>query len=95
MTLPNNTISKLYYFDNRIKGIYKDYGYSSVSLESDIIRIMIDDTYAELSTLFKKIWGDYMGAHLLDKFYSFEGNILDLYMSLDANNRQIFSNKNW
>lgn len=95
MTLPKNTISKLYYLDNRIKSIYKDFGYSSVSLESDIISIMIDDTYAELSTLFKKIWGNHMGAHLLDKFYSFEGNILELYMSLDCNNKQLFSSKDW
>ena len=95
MTLPKNTVSKLYYFDNRIKSIYEDYGYSSVSLESDIISIMIGDTYAALSTLFKKIWGNHMGAHLLDKFYSFEGNILELYMSLDCNNKQLFSSKDW
>ena len=95
MTLPINTVSKLYYFDSRIKSIYEEYGYSSISFKRDIIRIMMDDTYAELSTLFKRIWGDHMGAHLLDKLYTFDGNILELYMSLDASNRESFSNKDW
>ena len=94
-TIPINTISKLYYFDIRIKSIYKNYGYTSVPFERENIRMMIDETYAELSTLFKKIWGDSMGSHLLDKFYSFDGNILDLYMSLDCNNKLIFSKKDW
>ena len=95
MTLYKNTISKLYYLDSRIKSIYEDYGYEYLPFKKYIILIMIEDTYSELSTLFKKIWGDHMGVHLLEKFHLFYGNILELYMSLDQTNREIFSNKDW
>jgi len=95
ITIPTNTISKLYYFDNRIKSIYQDHGYTSIPFNREEALQMIDNTYADLSELFKKIWGDFMGAHLLDKYYSFSGNIFDLYMSLDSDNRHIFSNTDW
>lgn len=93
--LPHNTISKLFYFDSRIKSFYQKHGYSSIPLDSREVQKMIDDSQKETKELFHKIWGSSMGYHLLGKFWEFRGNILEFYMSLDENNRQLFSNKDW
>jgi len=90
-----NTVSKLYYFDNRIKSFYEKNGYSSIPFDGRKVQKMIQASQEELAGLFLKIWGEYMGAHLLDKFYDCLGNVLDFYMNLDGTNRQLLSQKNW
>lgn len=95
IALHPNTISKLYYFDNRIKSFYEKHSYSSHPFDGEKVQEMILKTRKELSELFLKIWGSSMGKHLLDKFYDSRGNILDFYMSLDGRNRELFSNKDW
>jgi hypothetical protein len=56
---------------------------------------MIQASQKELAELFLEIWGKSMGAHLLDKFYDYRGNVLDFYISLDGQNRQLLSQKDW
>ncbi|MBN2729524.1 MAG: hypothetical protein JXR53_09905 [Bacteroidales bacterium] len=94
-TLHPNTVSKLYYLDNRIKSFYEKNGYSSIPFDGRKVQEMIQASKKELAELFLKIWGDCMGAHLLDKFYTYQGNVLDFYMSLDGKNRQLLSQKDW
>lgn len=94
-TLHPNTVSKLYYLDNRIKSIYEKNGYSSIPFDGRKVQEMIQASQKELAELFLKIWGKSMGAHLLDKFYDNRGNVLDFYMSLDGQNRQLLSQKDW
>lgn len=95
MTLPINTVSKLYYFDCRIKSFYEQNGYNSIPFDNRKVYDMIESSRKELSELFIKIWGLSMGYHLLDKFYSYNGNILDFYTNLDQTNMDSFSNKDW
>ncbi len=90
-----NTITKLYYLENRIKSFYEKKGYSSLPFDGRKVQEMIQASQKELAELFLKIWGDYMGSHLLDKFYGYRGNVLDFYMSLDDKNRQLLSQKDW
>ncbi len=90
-----NTISKLYYFDNRIKSFYEKNGYNSIPFDGKKVQEMIDASQNDLANLFHKIWGSSMGYHLLNKFYDFRGNIHEFYMSLDDSNRQLLSSKNW
>ncbi|PKP08651.1 MAG: hypothetical protein CVU09_15005 [Bacteroidetes bacterium HGW-Bacteroidetes-4] len=94
-TLHPNTVSKLYYLDNRIKSFYEKNGYSSIPFDGRKVQEMIQASQKELAELFLKIWGKSMGAHLLDKFYDNRGNVLDFYMSLDGQNRQLLSQKDW
>jgi hypothetical protein len=90
-----NTVSKLYYLDTRIKSFYEKHGYSSIPFDGRKVQEMIQASQKELRELFVKIWGDFMGSHLLDKFYDYRGNVLDFYTSLDGSNRQLLSNKDW
>lgn len=90
-----NTVSKLFYFDNRIKSFYEKNGFSSIPFDGRKVQEMIQASQKELAELFLKIWGASMGAHLLDKFYDYRGNVLDFYMSLDDKNRQLLSQKDW
>ena len=90
-----NTVSKLFYFDSRIKSFYEKNGYTSVPFDGSEVQKMIEGSRKNIAALFDKIWGDSMGFHLLGKFYEFRGNIYEFYMSLDSNNRQLFSEKNW
>lgn len=93
--LPPNTVSKLYYFDNRIKNIYENHGFTSIPFNGSSLQGMIGKSRNEIAVLFERIWGSSMGYHLLGTFYAFKGNILEFYMSLDEHNRQLFSGKDW
>lgn len=93
--LAANTVSKLYYFDNRIKSFYEKYNYQSVPFDDKIVQEMIEASRKELSELFLKIWGSSMGCHLLDKFYTYRGNIYEFFMCLDSQNRLLFTSKDW
>ena len=95
IALTPNTVSKLYYFDNRIKSFYEKNGYTNMPFDSKEVQKMIESSQLELNALFYKIWGSTMGYHLLDKFYDFWGNILEFFMSLDADNREKFTTINW
>lgn len=95
ITLAPNTVSKLNYFDNRIKSYYEKHGNICVPLDGTRVQKMIDQAQNELRELFYKIWGSSMGYHLLDKFYGFRGNVFEFFMSLDAQNRERFTSINW
>lgn len=90
-----NTVSKLYYFDSRIKSFYEKEGFNSIPFDGKKVQEMIETVQPDLTALFLKIWGGTMGAHLLDKFYTFRGNIHEFYLSLDSKNRQLFSSIDW
>ncbi|MCT4643636.1 MAG: hypothetical protein N4A74_01520 [Carboxylicivirga sp.] len=94
-TLAPNTVSKLYYFDNRIKSFYENHGHNSIPFDSTKVQKMISESQKELRELFYKIWGSSMGCHLLDKFYDFRGNVHEFFMSLDRSNRELFTGKDW
>ncbi|MCW3788501.1 hypothetical protein [Plebeiibacterium sediminum] len=93
--LAPNTLSKLYYFDNRIKSFYEKNGYTNIPFDGNKIQKMIEDSQLELNALFYKIWGSDMGYHLLDKFYDFRGNVYEFFMSLDSSNRELLTGKDW
>ena len=93
--LAPNTISKMYYFDNRIKSIYEKHGHTSIPFDGTTVQNMIEESRKEIAMLFDKIWGSSMGFHLLGKFYGFRGNIHEFFMSLDSNNRELFTGKDW
>lgn len=93
--LAPNTVSKLYYFDNRIKSIYEKYGYTSLPFDGSMVQKIIEKSRKDIALLFDKIWGSSMGFHLLGKFYEFRGNIYEFFMSLDSNNRELFTGKDW
>lgn len=95
IALSPNTVSKLYYFDNRIKSFYEKNGYTNIPFDGIKVQKMIEDSQLELNELFYKIWGSAMGYHLLDKFYDFRGNIYEFFMSLDPENREKFTTINW
>ena len=93
--LAPNTVSKLNYFDNRIKSIFERYGHASIPLDGIKVQNMIEESRNDIALLFGKIWGSSMGYHLLGKFYEFRGNIHEFFMSLDSNNRELFTGKDW
>lgn len=93
--LAPNTVSKLYYFDNRIKSFYEKYGHACVPLDGAKVQQMIHEASKDFVPLFYKIWGSTMGYHLLNKFYDFRGNVFEFFMSLDAQNRERFTSINW
>lgn len=93
--LPHNTVSKFYYFDNRIKSIYEKHGHTSIPFDGRKVQNMIEDSRKDIALLFDKIWGASMGFHLLGKFYESRGNIHDFFMSLDGSNRELFTGKDW
>ncbi|WP_289055766.1 hypothetical protein [Carboxylicivirga marina] len=95
IALASNTVSKLYYFDNRIKSFYEMNGYSNLPFDGIKVQKMIEQSQSELIKLFHKIWGSSMGYHLLDKFYHFRGNIHEFFMSLDSDNQEKFTTINW
>lgn len=93
--LAPNTVSKLFYFDSRIKSFYEKYGYTSVPFDGARVQKMIEDARKDIAGLFRKIWGSSMGYHLLGRFYEFQGNVYEFYMSLDRNSHQLFSKTDW
>lgn len=93
--LPSNTVSKLFYFDNRIKSFYEKNGYTNMPFDGKEVQKMIEGSQLELNALFYKIWGSTMGYHLIDKFYDSRGNILEFFTSLDPENRERFTTINW
>ena len=93
--LATNTVSKLYYFDNRIKSIFEKHGHASMPFDGTKVQNMIEASRNEIAILFDKIWGSSMGFHLLGKFYEFRGNIHEFFMSLDSNNRELLTGKDW
>ena len=93
--LAPNTVSKLYYFDNRIKSIFERYGHASIPLDGIKVQKMIEESRNDIAVLFDKIWGSSMGFHLLGKFYEFRGNIYEFFMSLDNKNRELLTGKDW
>lgn len=93
--LSPDTISKLYYLDMRIKGIYHKNGHESIPIDGCLVQEMIDEARNEIAQLFRKIWGEFMGYHLLGKFYECQGNIFDFYMALDLENKNLFTDKDW
>jgi len=93
--LSPNTVSKLNYFDNRIKSFYEKNGYTNIPFDSKEVQKMIEGSQLELNALFYKIWGSSMGYHLLDKFYDSRGNIYEFFMSLDVENRERLTTINW
>lgn len=93
--LAPNTVSKLNYFDIRIKSIYEKYGYISIPFDNIKVQKMMDEAETDLAMLFHNIWGSSMGYHLLNKFYSFSGNVYELFMSLDKHNRDLLTGKDW
>ncbi len=95
ISLAPNTVSKLYYFDNRIKSIYEKHGHSSIPFDGTKVQDMIEESRKDIALLFDKIWGSSMGFHLLGKFYEFRGNVHDFFMSLDSSNRELFTGKDW
>ncbi len=95
VTLAPNTVSKLYYFDTRIKSIYEKHGHASIPFDGKKVLDMIEESNKDIALLFNKIWGTSMGYHLLSKFYEFRGNIHEFFMSLDCNNRELFTGKDW
>ena len=94
-TLAQNTVSKLFYFDNRIKSFYEKNGHTSMPFDGKKVQNMIDGSQLELNELFYKIWGPEMGYHLLDKFYNYQGNIYEFFMCLDSKNRELLTGKDW
>jgi len=95
ISLPSNTVSKLFYLDNRVRSFYEKHGFNSVPFDGQKVQEMIDASHQELTELFLKIWGLSMGYHLLDKFYSYRGNIYEFFMCLDSTNREMFTGKDW
>ncbi len=95
IALAPNTVSKLYYFDIRIKSIYEKHGHTSIPFDGTWIQNMIEESRNDIALLFKRIWGSSMGYHLLDKFYDFRGNVHEFFMNLDNNNRELFTAKDW
>jgi hypothetical protein len=93
--LPHNTVSKLYYFDTRLKSIYEKYGHASIPFSGILVQNMIEESRKDIALLFDKIWGSSMGYHLLGKFYEFRGNVHEFFMCLDGNNRELFTGKDW
>jgi hypothetical protein len=93
--LAPNTISKLFYFDNRIRSFYEKHNFKSVPFDGREVQGMIEASRKELSELFLKIWGSSMGYHLLDKFYDNRGNIYEFFLCLDTQNRQLLTSKDW
>ncbi|MCU4165705.1 hypothetical protein [Carboxylicivirga caseinilyticus] len=93
--LAPNTVSKLFYFDNRIKSIFEKYGHTAIPFDGTKVQAMIHKAQKELVALFYKIWGSSMGYHLLNKFYDFRGNIYEFFMSLDNKNRELLTGKDW
>ncbi len=91
----SNIVSKLYYFDNRIKSFYEQHGHTALPFDGTEVQKMIVDSQKELKELFYKIWGLTMGNHLLDIFYDFSGNIHEFYIHLDTQNQQLFTTINW
>jgi len=92
--LSPNTVSKLYYFNSRIKSFYEKNGYTSLPFDGEKVQEMIDASRLELNALFYKIWGSTIGFHLLDKFYS-SNDIYEFFMSLDPENKEKFTTINW
>ncbi len=93
--LAPNTVSKLFYFDSRIRSFYEKHNFKSVPFDGRMVQEMIEASRKELSELFLKIWGSSMGYHLLDKFYDKRGNIYEFFMCLDSQNRQLLTSKDW
>jgi hypothetical protein len=93
--LPPNTVSKLFYFDNRIRSFYEKNNYKSIPFDGRAVQEMIEASRVELSELFNLIWGSSMGYHLLDKFYNYQGNVYEFFMCLDGQNRQSLTSKDW
>lgn len=93
--LPPNTVSKLSYFDNRIRSFYEKHNYKSVPFDGRVVQEMIEASRIELSDLFLRIWGSSMGYHLLDKFFNYQGNVYEFFMCLDSQNRQSLTSKDW
>lgn len=93
--LPPNTISKLFYFDNRTRSFYEDHGFHSIPFDGHKVQEMIESSRKELSDLFLKIWGSSMGYHLLDKFYNCHGNVYEFFLCLDGKNIELFTTKDW
>lgn len=95
INLSSNTVSKLYYFDNRVRSFYEKHGFHSVPFDGREVQEMIKASQQELSSLFLKIWGSSMGYHLLDKFHNYRGNIYEFFMCLDGKNRDLFTSTDW
>jgi len=93
--LPPNTVSKLFYFDNRIRSFYEKHNYKYIPFDGREVQEMIEASRKELSDLFLKIWGSSMGYHLLDKFYDYRGNVYEFFMCLDGENRHLLTSKDW
>ena len=93
--LSPNTVSKLNYFDNRIKSFYEKNGYTNIPFDSKEVQKIIEGSQLELNALFYKIWGSSMCYHLLDEFYDSRGNIYEFFMSLDTENRERLTTINW
>ncbi len=93
--LTPNTVTKLFYFDNRVRSFYEKHNYQAVPFDGRSVQEMIQSSRMELSELFLKIWGSSMGYHLLDKFYQYRGNIYEFFLCLDDQNRELFTSKDW
>ncbi|MCU4176435.1 hypothetical protein [Carboxylicivirga sp. N1Y90] len=90
-----NTVSKLFFFDKRIKGFYEKQGYTSVPFDSIEIQKMIVESNKDLKKLFCNIWGVPRGNHLLDMYRELNGNIHEFFLHLDNHNQQLFTTINW
>ncbi len=93
--LPPNTVSKLFYFDNRIRSFYEKHDYKFMPFDGRAVQEMIEASRVELSELFNIIWDSSMGYHLLDKFYDYRGNVYEFFMCLDSHNCQLLTSKDW
>ena len=93
--LPPNTVSKLFYFDNRIRSFYEKHNYKSVPFDGRVVQEMIETSRIELSELFNKIWDSSMWYHLLDKYNDYRGNVFEFFMCFDSQNRQLLTSKGW
>lgn len=89
------SIIKLSHFSNRLRAIYKQNGFSSIPFNREEMATLINACQNDLEPLFKGCFGENTGLHLLNKFYTFRGDIFEFYGSLDDENSELFSQFNW
>ena len=92
--IENKEVLKLHRFNKRINCIYREKGFSTLPFDKEKMKIIVKVSADDLSPLFLKCFGD-DGDHLLDKFYTYSGNIFEFFCCLDAENKELFVAFDW
>lgn len=90
-----NPVLKLYHFNNRLIAIYKKNGFKSIPFDSNEMAKVIETSEKDLTPLFVACFGKSMAFHLLDKFFTYRGDIFEFYGSLDTENKELFCQFDW